>query len=387
MNFLERLRSQWRWALALAMVVLLSRLAAGWVFGNWNVVNDSGVAVKPLGPPAHHDFAVYVTHAATAWDGLGMPLELLAQWWSHGWGPALVWLQELPLKPGPVYPALIQILGYAQHQGLMGSVYMVLGAVLGWAWAWWARAQGAGLWVQLVLAGFPALVYYAFVVSTDLLFAVIVACFYGALLLAVSGSRSALWWAMLVLVLAVWTRPVALSMMPLVLWAIASQKDLTPVVRLVLVAAWGVLALYMGVYYLPYFWLHETNGLGTHYWGIYPQEYRQGVFDQLPDIINLPVSWLLLAGAKVLHSVGLRPSYADLGWGLTLARALPGLLFLPGLVYGLFYGKRFDRIFLLFFLPPVYVAAAQERYLLPITPLLVWWGAQAWHSMARRLLN
>jgi hypothetical protein len=77
------------------------------------------------------------------------------------------------------------------------------------------------------------------------------------------------------------------------------------------------------------------------------------VFDQLPDIINLPVSWLLLAGAKVLHSVGLRPSYADLGWGLTLARALPGLLFLPGLVYGLFYGKRFDRLFLLFFLPPV----------------------------------
>ena len=150
----------------------------------------------------------------------------------------------------------------------MASVYMVLGAVLGWAWAWWARARGVGLWVQFLLAGFPALVYYAFVVSTDLLFAVIMAGFYGALLLAVRGSRRALWWAMLVLVLAVWTRPVALSMMPLVLWAIASQRELTPALRLVLVAAWGLLALYMGVYYLPYFWLHETNGLGTHYWGV-----------------------------------------------------------------------------------------------------------------------
>jgi hypothetical protein len=188
------------WLGAVGMLVAGLLITGGWashsVFG-WPsldniVVNDSGVAVKPWGPPAHLDFAVYKTHAATAWDGMGLPLELLAQWWGHGWGPALVWLQEQPLKPGPVYPALIQSLGYAQHQGLMASVYMVLGAVLGWAWAWWARAQGAGLGVQLVLAGFPALVYYAFVVSTDLLFAVIMAGFYGALLLAVRGSRSAL---------------------------------------------------------------------------------------------------------------------------------------------------------------------------------------------------
>jgi hypothetical protein len=59
-------------------------------------------------------------------------------------------------------------------------------------------------------------------------------------------------------------------------------------------------------------------------------------------ILVLSASWLLLAGAKVLHSVGLKPSYADLGWGLKLARALLGLLILPRLVYGLFYGKRFD---------------------------------------------
>lgn len=241
--------------------------------------------------------------------------------------------------------------------------------------------------MQLLLAGFPALVYYAFVVSTDLLFAVCTAGFYTALLWAVRGSHPALWWSMGLLVLAMMVRPVALSLMPLVWWAMAVQTNAKWSVRAAGMAAWGVLALYMGVYYLPYFWVHDTNGLGTHYWGIYPNEYWQGLFHELPAALNLPLSWLLLAGAKFLHSVGFRPSYAELGWGLTLARALPGLLFLPGLVYGLFYGKRFDRLFLLFFLPPVYVAAAQERYLLPITPLLVWWGAQAWGGMWRRLFS
>jgi hypothetical protein len=95
-------------SLGLNLAVVLSRLAAGWVFGTWNVMNDSGVAVKPWPPPAHLDFTVYKTHAATAWVGLGMPLELLAQWWGHDWGPALLWMKEQPLKPGPVYPALTQ---------------------------------------------------------------------------------------------------------------------------------------------------------------------------------------------------------------------------------------------------------------------------------------
>jgi hypothetical protein len=386
MNRVERLRPQWRWALLLALVVVCSRLVAGWFLNTWNVVNDSGVALKPWGPPAHLDFAVYKTHAATAWDGLGKPWVWLNTWWAQDWESAWAWLKVQPLKPGPVYPALLQALDYANHQAAMASLYMVLGAALGWGWAWWARAQGASVAVQLLLAGFPALVYYAFVVSTDLLFAICTAGIYVTLWQAVRGSGQALWWCMVMLLLAVLTRPVALSLVPLVWWAIAVQPGMKWPVRAAVMAAWGLVAIYMGVYYLPYFWVHETNGLGTHYWGVYPHEYRQGLFDQLPDVLNLPLSWLLLAGAKLLHSVGLRPSYADLGLGLTMARALPGLLFLPGLVYGLFYGKRFDRIFLLFFLPPVYVAAAQERYLLPITPLLVVWGVQAWREVLERLL-
>jgi hypothetical protein len=180
----------------------------------------------------------------------------------------------------------------------MASLYMVLGAALGWGWACWARAQGASVAVQLLLAGFPALVYYAFVVSTDLLFAVCTAGFYITLWQAVRGSRQALWWCMVMLLLAVLTRPVALSLMPLVWWVIAVQPGMKWPVRAAVMAAWGLVAVYMGVYYLPYFWVHEANGLGTHYWGVYPHEYRQGLFNKLPDLLNLPLFLVVARGGQ-----------------------------------------------------------------------------------------
>jgi len=51
------------------------------------------------------------------------------------------------------------------------------------------------------------------------------------------------------------------------------------------------------------------------------------------------------------------------------------------LVYGLWRGAALDRVFVFFFVLPAYVGAAQERYLLPITPLLVVWGVTAYARM------
>jgi hypothetical protein len=105
MNWAERHMPQWRWALVLALVVVLSRLVAGWFLNTWNVVNDSSVALKPWGLPAHLDFAVYKIHAATAWDGLGKPWVVFGIWCAQGCEAAWAWLQAQPLKHGPVYPA------------------------------------------------------------------------------------------------------------------------------------------------------------------------------------------------------------------------------------------------------------------------------------------
>jgi hypothetical protein len=190
---------------------------------------------------------------------------------------------------------------------------------------------------------------------------------------------------MMVLMLALLCRPNGLAMIPLLFVVLALESSLKWCTRVLGVLIWGLIGIYMLIYYLPYFWLHEGNSAGTHYWGVYPQQFHEGVFSDLPLWLNRAVSLLLLGVSKVIYSVGLRPSYSDINPWLVVARAWPGVLLLPGLIYGLCYAHWFDRVFVFFFLLPVYVGAAQERYLLAVTPLLLLWGIKAYGALWTQL--
>jgi hypothetical protein len=198
-----------------------------------------------------------------------------------------------------------------------------------------------GLWVQVLAACFPALVYYSFLVSTDLLYAVLMAMFYASAWAALKRKQGACILCMGVLVAALLSRPNALAMIPVLFVVLASESTLQWRIKLICVLLFGLLGGYMLIYYMPYYWVHEGNSVHTHYWGIYPQQFHDGLFSGLPKWLNQAVSLLLLAVSKVIYSVGLRPSYAELSPLLVLARAWPGVLLLPGLIYGLWRGHWF----------------------------------------------
>lgn len=369
-----------RWALLMVLAVVFSRLAALWIFENADIVNDSGVAIKLGGEPAYLDYGAYKAHAATAWSELTRPLHFAGLLLTDV-PKALVWLQSQPLKPGPVFPALLHWADYENNRMLLSVLYVLGGAVLGGSWAVWLRDQGAAVWLQLIAACFPALVYYSFLVSTDLLFALVLAAWLSSAWAVLQGHRSAWTWAVLTMLLALLTRPNALALLPLMCILAWQGRRLGAWLGWCLF--WGMAGLYMLIYYLPYYWVHDGNAAATHYWGVLPSEYHRGLWADGPAWLSRPLSWLSLAISKLMHAVGLRPSYAGLDLGLVLARAWPGLLFLPGLVYGLWAGRWFDRWFVFFFMLPVFVGAAQERYVLAITPLLLLWGMKAWQCMGR----
>jgi hypothetical protein len=367
-------------ALVLALLVLLSRIVAFWVFDQWDVVNDSGVAIKPLGEPAYLDYSTYKMHIDSAWHEMLRPLLFFQHAFSDG-AEAWAWLHGQSLKPGPIFPGLLNLWGYERIRAPLSLAYLLTGCGLGWLWAMFLAWRGMGYWVQALAACFPALVYYSFLVSTDLLYAVLMAVFYASAWSVLLRKQGAWMWCMVTMAVALLSRPNALAMVPVLFVVLAAESTLRWWTKSLWMLIWGFISAYMLIYYLPYFWVHESNSVGTNYWGIYPDQFHEGLLIGWPQWLNQSVSLLLLAISKLIYSVGLRPSYAEISSWLVVARASPGLLFLPGLFYGLWRGQWFDRVFVFFFLLPVYVGAAQERYLLAITPLLLLWGIQAYRAV------
>ncbi len=377
---LSRAWNYWPWIL---LVVVISRVFAAVFLGAVEIRNDSGIPVRLAGDPAYLDYGLYLLASSSPWSELGRPLTFAFLMIADP-GNAVSWLSSQQIKPGPILPMLIGAFDYQQDRSVLAAGYLIGGAALGLFWAWGLAQRGVGVIGQLLAALFPSLIYYSFLVSTDLLYAVAIAALFLGCALALNKGGRYYWLVVVTMLLALATRPNALALIAAIALIPLFRKE-TNAFRVFWIAAWGLVGLYAFVYYLPYYFVHDSNADRTHYWGIYPSEYYSGLFHDLPTWLDKTLSVGLLAVSKVLHAAGIRPSYAGLDLWLVIARALPGLLFLPGMIYGLAKAGRFERVFMLCFLAPVFVGAAQERYLLPLTPLLMFWAFHFYRDLGVRV--
>ena len=117
------------------------------------------------------------------------------------------------------------------------------------------------------------------------------------------------------------------------------------------------------------------------YWGLFPPQYSEGLFPNLPLLIDQVISNGALIASKLIYASGLRPSYSDVPGIFIFLRAIGGVLILPGIFYCLYKGSWFERVLLMGFLLPLLITVAQERYLLPVAPLLLLYGAIFWKDL------
>lgn len=364
------------------LLIVLSRVFLIAFLNGVDIHNDSGVAVRFAGAPAYLDYGLYRSSSADPWGYITRPIVFLKGVLDNP-SQAIDWLMFQPIWPGPFLPEMINLFGYQESQFGLALAYLVAGSALGLIWAWGLAQRGIGIVGQVLAAVFPPLVYYSFLVSTDLLYAVVIAGLFISSLWALSGGKMRYWLVAMAILVALLTRPNAIALLGAVVLLPFFRRE-TATLRLIWVIFCVCIGLYAFIYYLPYYFVHDGNAGRTHYWGIYPSEYYSGLFAYLPEWIDRPLSIGIFAISKVLHASGIRPSYAGLDWWLVVARSLPGLLFLPGMVYGLLRAGGFERIFIACFLLPVFVGAAQERYLLPIAPLLIIWAFCFYKDMAVR---
>ena len=376
-SILQALRSD-RGLQVAVLVAVLFRVAAFVIAILLPVPNERGEPVSPLLPPGYFDFEFYLNSLRRyASDPQGILQDFLRFY-------STTELRFAHIVAGPVFPALIGITGFSAGYFLpLALIYVAMSAALATAWLYWLRAEGLRKTWLLLFAVLPQPVWFMLVVSPDLLFAAEFALFFLAYFSTQPTSRTWIVWTV-ALLLMVATRPNSFSVLLFVAaqtaWSVVARPQRMHLLRLVGI---GILLIASALYLYPYF-LAEMGKAGTAltYFGRTPNEYLSGLFPFVPAFLDVPASALVLLGAKAIYFVGLRPSYGVTEPLLVLARATPGLVLLPGFVYLFFKASRSLRLLVALYCLPFLVGPAQDRYYLPIYPVLFLYGARAYDALA-----
>ncbi len=368
-------------ATAIALAVLF-RVVVFFATMIMPIPNEDLFLVSPLHGQKYLDFSFYVEslhqyRSETIWSIFQKFVHFYQRPLEEHFGHIIA---------GPIFPLIIGIFDYTDGNTLPLATCFLFFNCLWWViWLRWFAEKGLGLAWLCIMALMPNPVWFMLVVSPDFVLAALVGFFYVLYMREQQTAQTMLLCAFFVVCI-VLTRPNGYSVLIFVLldnlWRHYRSGD----GNLWLIALVGVSTFLVGLYLYPYVVIEARKMVINHvFFGMSTSTFWAGLFPKLPDWLDIPLSLLALGGAKILYFVGLRPSYGMANDGLVLLRALPGLVLLPGLVWGLFFAGMRTRLFLITFLLPVLMGPSQDRYNLPLFPLLFGFGAHAMSVLWQRL--
>jgi len=352
--------------LAICIAILILVRVAVFIGTIWYPLpNEIGLPVSPLHYQTGIDFAYYESSRQAIFEA--EPSRLLEGLASSVYNTS----SQLMVVTRPILPIILQITDYAPENTFpLAFLYLLLSIVWGIVWMTWLHNQSLSLKWIYIFSLLPVPIWFGLNISPDLLFSLIVCGF----LLSFMNGRYRL--ATGFVLLGLLTRPNGFS---LLLFGAAYFTliggRLSARARTVVV----IVSVAIGIGSLPFLWKNLFYFMAENgqmlFLGYSQIDYLTGIYPALPEWLGLPLSWFSLLGLKMLYFVGLRPSFGDTALFFILMRAVGGLILLPGLVRVFVSGPNWLRLFLLCFLFPIFLGLAQERYMLPILPILYYYGA------------
>ena len=328
--------------------------------------NEKAILTSPLHYQTGTDFPVFEDARKALFDSnLG---QLLDNLWGLSYNS-----KTLNSINRPVFPTLLQITGYAPGNTLpLAIVYLCISVIWVSVWMIWLRRRDMGLlWIAL-FSLLPVPIWFTISLSTDLLFAAIVAGFW------LTFERGKFIWTTIFLILGVLTRPNGLSLaLFLASYFALIHETLRVRTRLAIIFVCGALGIGALTFLRNDLYVFAVTTDYKAYFGYSQSQLLSGIYDQLPLWIDIPLSWFSLLGVKMMFFVGIRPSFSDASLIMVLIRSAAGLILLPGLLWSFIAGQKQLRLFLLCFMLPIFMGLAQERYMLPILPILYFYGVMA----------
>ncbi len=286
----------------------------------------------------------------------------------------------------PLLPLLLEVFQFGPENPLPMTVFYLLLAILVAAfWVKWLHDRNVGFGWLVVFALLPVPYWFMLNVSSDLPFAALVTVFFFFAFESRKAS-SRLWGGLIFATLALTTR--AHGVVLLAYLAGSTVLNVVVLPKRAMISVLVSIGIILGLSaYLLTGYVEDYLRTGNHvtYFTIAQKDYLTGIYPSLPGVLDRGLSVLSLLGAKFFYLTGLRPSWWHTPLELVLVRAAGGIILLPGIVYLAVRGQNDHRLFVLLFILPLLLGAAQERYLLGIIPLLFYYGVLAWSGIVEAI--
>jgi hypothetical protein len=375
-------------SLALAAIVLMSSFL---ITIEYPIYNEKGLPASPLHAAPSSDLVFYQQEGEAyrlgGWQKIWLSFTKSYQRekaYSGGIGHMVTPHQLAP----PIFPLLVSFFDYNEHNTLpLAVIYLFLGFAFMAIWLTILRRKGvSGIWL-LGFSLLPHTVWFTINLGSDLILALIFAGFY-FFFKPEENLERAIITGLGFSVLALLTRATGVSLLAYVVLYItfmtwSQLKNQSIFVFLAI----GAVSITAATIFFPYLLEVVHKSSEWPFFGIQQKIYMSGLFPELPTVINTTLSWAALIGAKLLYAIGLRPSYGETSWILVLIRSAPGLIFAPGIIYLFVAGKKSDRLLVAMVMLPILIGPAQDRYTLPIQPLLFLYAWKAWQQVRIRFKN
>jgi len=285
----------------------------------------------------------------------------------------------------PVFPLILEIFHYDQGSTIpLALFYLCISIALCWLWLYWLNDQQIPAWALWLFAVLLNPIWFMLAVSTDLFFSLIFAVFFIFYFKKSSEKRILSWFIPLLVLLL--TRPNGITILLFVIWdKLFNNENYRHRTRVNIIAF--IVLVPVSIFLIPYFWTFIKASSSFTFFSIASKEYLTGLFSWLPAGVNQLASWICFAGAKILYFVGLRPSYGNISLAWVLLRSFAGIILLPGIIYLFLKGDQRHKMLFLFYFFPVFLGASQDRYNLPLQPILYYYGVLCIIALKNKLFS
>jgi len=358
------------WWLALAIGLAL-RLGVYLYAFQFPIINEDGTPVSPALEQRSTDFGGYAQMAETLRHiGLAEIVDRLIN--------SIDERGAVAARPviTPVLPALILATDYSTDNTVPLSLLFLAASCATFAiWLHIFRRLGLAPPWALLYALLPTPLWFTVNMTLDTLMALFLAVFCLVYFVGPTGRLRLL--ALVLLVpLCAFTRPNGAFLIGFLIADAALYGRFAQAWRKVALAVSILVALGVAAVLLPVFLREvEITFDGFTYFGFTTPELLAGIYDGLPAALDRTLSWATLALFKGLYFCGFRPSFGETAGLMLAVRATPGLLLFPGLLYLLWAAEPRLKLFFLCFAFPIFLHLPQERYSLPVQPLLFLYAA------------